>query len=178
MNNNQQIHERFQEIIQPDWICIDMTAGNGHDTLFLAQLANKVYAVDIQEQAIESTKQRCKETSNITYIHDDHQNISQYIKPYVNFIIYNLGYLPGGNKKIITNKNSTLISLSKAHQLLKINSFLVITCYPGHPGGKEETESVTKWVNHQKEKGQYHVEILDYPTKNSPITYICKRLAM
>lgn len=177
-NNNQLIHEKFKDIIQRDWVCIDMTAGNGHDTLFLAQHAQQVYTIDIQQEAIDNTKERTKDFDNIIYLVDDHQNINRYVEPYVNLIIYNLGYLPGGNKKIKTNKDSTLISLSKAHQLLKINSYLIITCYPGHPGGKEETEAVTQWVNHQKEKEQYQVEILDYPTKNSPITFICKRIAM
>lgn len=177
-NNNLLLHEKFSKLIQPDWIVIDMTAGNGHDTLFLAQHAKEVYSIDIQQQAIENTKELTKNHDSITYIVDDHQNIHHYVKPYVNCVFFNLGYLPGGDKSIKTNKDSTLISLSKVHQLLKIGSYLVITCYPGHSGGKQETEAVTKWVNHQKDKKQYEVEVLDYPTKNSPITYICKRIDM
>lgn len=177
-NNNEIIHEKFESIIQSDWLSIDMTAGNGRDTYFLAQKSKHVFTIDIQEVAINKTKELTKDFDNITYIHDDHQNINNYVKPYVNLIIYNLGYLPGGNKKIKTTKDSTLISLSKAHQLLKINSYLIITCYPGHPGGSQETEAVKLWTNHKKEKQQYEVETLHYPTKNSPISFICKRIAM
>lgn len=177
-NNNLLIHKKFSSIIKPDWITLDMTAGNGHDTLFLAQYSQHVTSIDIQEVAIERTKELTKEFDNITYIVDDHQNIDKYVNPFINLVIFNLGYLPNGNKKIITNKDSTLISLSKVHQLLKINSYLIITCYPGHKGGDKEAEAVLKWVNHQIEKHQYEVEVLDYPTKNSPITYICKRIKM
>lgn len=177
-NTNEIIHELLEEIVQPDWICVDMTAGHGHDTLALAKLAQQVYSFDIQSEAIESTKVKTREFNNITYIHDDHQNVLNYVKPFVNLVIFNLGYLPGGNKKIMTSKDSTLMSLSKVHQLLKINSYLIITVYPGHKGGDKEAQAVELWVNHQVEKQQYEMVKYDYPTKNSPIAYVCKRIKM
>lgn len=177
-NTNKIIHEFLEKTVQPDWVCVDMTTGRGHDTLALAKLSKKVYAFDIQEEAIFSSKKLTSDYSNIEYIHDDHQNINQYVQPYVNLVIYNLGYLPGGNKKIITNKDSTLVSLSKVHQLLKINSVLIITAYPGHKGGDKEAKAVELWVNHQVDKKQYEVEVYNYNTKNAPIAYIMKRINM
>ena len=44
-------HAFLSEVITKEDIVVDATMGNGHDTLFLAQLAKKVYAFDIQEQA-------------------------------------------------------------------------------------------------------------------------------
>lgn len=172
-NTNEIIHEFLDEIIKPNWICVDMTAGRGYDTKKLAELAQQVICFDIQPEAIESTKELTKEYTNIHYILDNHQNINEYIKDFVHLVIYNLGYLPNGNKKIITKKQSTIISLSKIHQLLRNNGYLILTCYPGHAGGKEETEAVKQWLKHHEK--QYEIKVYDYPTKNSPICYICKK---
>ena len=45
--------------VKPGDFVIDGTAGNGHDTLFLANLVSdsgRVYSFDIQSEAISSTK--------------------------------------------------------------------------------------------------------------------------
>ena len=177
-NTNEIIHKFLEQTVQPDWISVDMTTGRGHDTLALGKLSKHVYAFDIQSEAIESAKERTADYDNITYILDDHQNVNQYVKPYVNLVMFNLGYLPGGNKKIMTNKDSTLVSLSKVHQLLKINSYLIITAYPGHRGGDKEAQAVELWVKHQVDKKQYEVEVHHYQSKNAPIAYIMKRINM
>ena len=42
-------------------IGVDATCGRGKDTLFLANIFKEVYAFDIQDEAIESTKELLKE---------------------------------------------------------------------------------------------------------------------
>ncbi len=49
-------HHLMRAYISKDDIVVDMTMGNGHDTLFLAQISQFVYAFDIQKQALETTQ--------------------------------------------------------------------------------------------------------------------------
>ncbi|NMB18150.1 MAG: methyltransferase domain-containing protein [Erysipelothrix sp.] len=146
---------------------IDMTAGNGHDTYFLASHFNEVIAVDIQKQAIESTQNRLREFQNVTYLLKDHSQID--FTSTINGAMYNLGYLPHSDKSIITTANSTIKSLDNLFPYL--TDFITITCYIGHDGGKEEHEAVLNWI----EKHTLEPTILRYEhTENSPIAYCIK----
>lgn len=73
-----------------------------------------------------------------------HSQFPEEILPHsVRLIVYNLGYLPsGGNKKITTQKSTTLKSLEKALVLLQPGGVISITCYPGHAEGAQEMEEV------------------------------------
>ncbi|MCW1009284.1 class I SAM-dependent methyltransferase, partial [Streptococcus anginosus] len=81
---------------------------NGYDTLFLAQLAKKVYAFDIQEQAIKQTAKRLAEAKvdNVELFLTGHENVGQYIKS-TKAAIFNLGYLPSADKSVITQPHTT-----------------------------------------------------------------------
>lgn len=175
INTNIRIHEWLKDFVNEDMIAVDMTCGQGHDTHFLASRCKQVYSFDIQEQAITQAKQLCHDQTNITFILDSHVNIDQYVEDDVNCVIFNLGYLPGGNKSIITKKESTLIALSKANRKLKVNGVLIVTCYPGHAYGKEEALAVKQFIEHQE---NYEVSLINYPKKNTPFTYICLKKAI
>ncbi|MBQ6816901.1 MAG: methyltransferase domain-containing protein, partial [Bacilli bacterium] len=100
-------HLLIKEHIEENSIVIDATCGNGFDTLFLAGLvpSGKVIAYDIQENAINNTKELTKDFNNIEYHLESHENIKV-----VNCraVLFNLGYLPNGDKTITTNATSTL----------------------------------------------------------------------
>jgi hypothetical protein len=64
----------------------------------------------------------------------------------INAIMFNLGYLPGGDKQIITQTASTVAALTVANQLLSVNGMITILAYPGHLGGDVETEAVKQWT--------------------------------
>lgn len=121
---------------------VDATVGNGNDTLFLAQAVGnlgKVYAFDIQRIALEKTKQLL-DIHNITWynlIHDDHQNLDCYNIQAPMAVVFNLGYLPGGDHLIITKPASTVAAISKALAMLKIGGILTVVIYTGHDQGKE-----------------------------------------
>ncbi|MFD1030336.1 class I SAM-dependent methyltransferase [Metaplanococcus flavidus] len=130
---------------------IDATAGNGHDTLFLAQMvgdAGKVYAFDIQENAVQATRNRVKEFSNVEVILDSHAKIEQYVKEEIGAAVFNLGYLPKGDHSIITKSETTLSAIRQCIQLLKDNGLVVIVIYSGHEGGSEERDAVLDYVQH------------------------------
>jgi predicted methyltransferase len=124
---------------------IDATAGNGHDTLFLAELTGaegKVYAFDIQEQAIAETRQRVAAYSHVELIHDSHSNIDRHVNEPVSAAVFNLGYLPKGDHSIITIADSTLSAMAQCLERLKPNGLLLAVIYSGHVGGSEERDAV------------------------------------
>lgn len=159
-------------------IVVDCTVGNGNDTLELARLigeTGKVYGFDIQQTAIDITYERLKENhllDRTNLIKDSHSNIDLYIKEKVDFIIYNLGYLPKGDKTIKTNKFTTVSSLNKALELLKENGVMLITCYVGHDGGMEEKEGVESLLKSLNQK-DYNVVKHEFINQNNypPILY-------
>lgn len=167
MNHKQAIHAWIKEFNDPGLV-FDMTCGNGHDTLFLASIAKHVVAVDVQVEAIENTKLITKDYSNITFIHESHDNIDLSDYPVIDGAIYNLGYLPGSNKHIITESSTTLRSL----QLITphLTHFLVVSCYRKHCGGNEEYLAVKSYL----ESLNAEIHSFTYDTELSPVTFMLK----
>lgn len=142
-------HQHWQKLVKAGDLVIDATCGNGHDTVFLAQLDAKVIAMDIQPEALEKTKIYLNEIlletqkNNVQLIHGCHSSFPAWIEAEsVKLIVYNLGYLPGGNKEATTKTATTLASLSEAQRLLLPGGVFSITCYPGHPEGALEEEAL------------------------------------
>lgn len=128
---------------------IDATAGNGHDTLFLAQLTGelgKVYAFDIQQNAVLATRGRVKDYNNVEVILDSHTKITEYVTEQIAAAVFNLGYLPKGDHSIITKPDTTIAAISQCLDLLKPNGVIVIVIYSGHEGGSEERDAVVEFV--------------------------------
>lgn len=109
-------HELLSQVVSYGDTVVDCTVGNGHDTLFLANLVGTdgtVYGFDIQPQAIENTKALLRKTppsaKNIFLYNISHSKVDE-ILPYQTMIsaaIFNLGYLPGGDKTIVTYPDIT-----------------------------------------------------------------------
>ena len=131
-------HKLISDLFDKNDIVVDATMGNGNDTLFLAEKALHVYAFDIQENALIRTKSITRHLSNITYILDSHENIFSYIE-YAKGYVFNLGYLPNGNKDISTTSISTIKTLTSIFDKLRKNDFVLVVCYPGHDEGKIES---------------------------------------
>ena len=86
----------------------------------------------------------------------------------VDIVVYNLGYLPGGNKNIATTATSTVLSLEYMLGLLNVNGLVSITMYWGHPEGKQEREEVLRFVE-LLDSSIYHVAYMSFPNqKNTP----------
>lgn len=156
-------HDLLNRTIQLGDTVVDATCGNGNDTLFLSELVGTtghVYAFDIQEQAIETTRELLQnnERNNVTLIHDSHALIERYIDEATTLAagVFNLGYLPRSDKAIITKPDSTIQAIETLLPLLKKNGLLVLVVYAGHPGGMEEKNAVVQFVS-QLEQQQYFV---------------------
>ena len=134
-------HSLINGLFDDNDVMVDATAGNGLDTIFLASKAKHVYAFDILENALTKTKTSTKQYTNITYVLDSHENIFLHLDVAKGYI-FNLGYLPGGDKTICTNTTSTIKALSNILPNLRSKDFIMVVCYPGHSEGKKESEAI------------------------------------
>lgn len=139
----------LQQVVSAGDFAVDATAGNGHDTLFLAQLtgpSGKVYAFDIQRQAIEATRLRVADYSNVELFQASHAEISTHMHEPISAAVFNLGYLPKGDHSIITQSDSTVQAIQQCLELLKENGLVLIVVYSGHEGGSKERDAVLDFV--------------------------------
>lgn len=148
-------HSLIKDKVKSGDIVIDATLGNGHDTRFLLGLVSpkgKVFGFDSQRAAIDSTRvslQDCQFVECVTLVHSSHANMRENMPlPYhgkISAVMFNLGYLPGGDKRVITQTDSTLAALASASQLLSADGIITVLAYPGHEGGEMETDQVKNW---------------------------------
>lgn len=163
-------------------IVADATVGNGNDTLILSKLVGSrgmVYGFDIQEEAIARTRKLLEENNlldRVYLIHDSHDKIDEYIQEPLDLIVYNLGYLPRGDKRIITRADSTLTSVSKALELLKENGIMLIVSYIGHPGGLEEKIALEEYLG-RLDQGQFNVLRSEFLNQKNmpPLIYLIEK---
>ncbi|MDQ0430423.1 16S rRNA C1402 N4-methylase RsmH [Planomicrobium stackebrandtii] len=140
----------LEQAISPGDSVVDGTAGNGHDTHFLAGLtgaSGKVFAFDIQEEAIRATAERVNGFQHVELVHDSHAKIKEYVSSSISAAVFNLGYLPKGDHSIITKAQSTLAALEQCLELLQVKGLLLVVVYSGHDGGSEERDAVLKFVS-------------------------------
>ncbi len=144
----QMAHAFLEEVVTDEDIVVDATMCNGHDTLFLARLAKKVYAFDIQEQAVEQTTKRLAEAKldNVELLLTGHENVDQYVES-IKAAIFNLGYLPSADKTVITQPHTTIQALEKLCQRLVAGGRIAIMIYYGHAGGDVERDAVLDFVS-------------------------------
>ncbi len=134
-------------------VAVDFTMGNGHDTVFLSRAVGKdgeVFAFDIQDEALASTKKLLEDSAapnNYTLIKDSHHNVKNYVKTEINVGMFNLGFLPGGDKSITTLHDTTLPAVVSAIELLAKNGCLIIAVYPGHEEGSVEGRMVEELLS-------------------------------
>ncbi|MCH9626984.1 MAG: hypothetical protein S4CHLAM2_06160 [Chlamydiales bacterium] len=147
-NHLQKAHSYWKETLEPGDLVIDATCGNGHDTLYLTRLGVQVVAYDIQEKALETARMRAPKA---TYRLQSH---ASFVEKEAALIVYNLGYLPGGDKKRTTQTETTLQSVG--HALKMVAKALSITCYPGHPEGAKEEAALLDFTRSLDPK-KWHV---------------------
>lgn len=132
---------------------IDATAGNGHDTVFLAECVGphgRVIAFDVQDEAIRSAAQRVETagfTQRVEFHVKSHVRMEEHAQPgSVAAVMFNLGYLPGADHGMTTLVGETLSAMDAAARLLKPGGVLSVVCYPGHEAGAVEARAVEEWM--------------------------------
>ena len=148
-------HKHFilQHLREGD-IAVDFTMGNGNDTLFLSRTvgaSGKVYAFDIQPEALESTRAHLEQEgapANYTLICASHHLVRDYVKEPIKCGMFNLGYLPRSGKKAVTTlRETTMPAVEAAIDLLAPDGVLLIAIYPGHEEGRLEGEMLREYFS-------------------------------
>ncbi|MGL5379721.1 tRNA (mnm(5)s(2)U34)-methyltransferase [Clostridium sp.] len=123
---------------------IDCTLGNGFDTDFLSENFNEVISFDIQKIACDNYILKNKE--NVRVINDSHHKLGVYIEGTVDCIMYNLGFLPGGDKEITTLHQTSLESIKQGLEILNSGGIMSICIYKGHNEGKKEESCILEYL--------------------------------
>ena len=149
------LHKHFiMEHLKEGDTAVDFTMGNGNDTLFLSRAvgeSGKVYAFDIQEEAIESTRAyltECSAPENYTLICASHHRVKEFVNEPIKAGMFNLGYLPRSGKKAVTTMRETTVPAVKAAlELLAPDGVLIVAIYPGHEEGALEGEMLREYFS-------------------------------
>jgi SAM-dependent methyltransferase len=150
-------------------IAVDATVGNGHDTLYLAQRVGecgRVFGFDIQKEAIAATSARLQEhnvLNRVTLFQASHDQLIEKIPSIyhgrITGAMFNLGYLPGGDKRIVTKPDSTIRAIEQLLQIMAKEGLIVLVVYHGHPEGIIERDEL---LNYVKTIDQKRAHVLKY----------------
>lgn len=170
------ITELAQDLVLTDRkdIAIDFTCGQGFDTLFLANHYNHVVAFDIQEEAIQQSKERVKDYMNVEFHCVSHDHFDEYVDS-LDAGIFNLGYLPHGDTSITTKANLVVSALDKATKKLRVDGHIVVVCYPGFDQGLKESNEVEMWLANlpSKQFDVTHISLVN--RKNAPYILLIEK---
>lgn len=168
-------HHFIREHVKEGDLCIDATAGNGNDTQLLCELvgdAGKVLAFDIQEQAVLVTKARLQEagfSERAEVILNSHEHMGAYAEEEsVSCITFNFGYLPGGDHKLATKKESSITAIYEGLRLLKKGGMMSLCIYSGGDSGFEERDAILEELKKLDGKRYLVIESIYYNRPNNP----------
>ena len=138
--------------VEPGDTVVDATMGNGHDTQMLCETVGpegRVWAFDVQAQAVEETRNRLRAQGldgRAELILSGHEHMAEYVKGPVKAVMFNLGWLPGGDHAVTTRWETTRTAVESALDLLAPRGVLVICAYPGHAEGEREKQELTAFL--------------------------------
>jgi len=144
-------HFYLRQRVRAGDTALDATCGNGFDTLLLAQLAGeggRVWGFDVQPRAIAATRsllEREGRLGTVQLFEASHERLAEFVPAGLRGVVFNLGYLPGGNDLLITDPQSTVSALGQAAGLLAPEGIITVSLYTGHEGGPEEAAAVQEW---------------------------------
>ena len=178
-------HRVVTEIVEKGDVVVDATAGNGYDTLFLADRVGemgRVFAFDVQQEAIESTRARLEQAGVADRVElrcESHGGLLEVVgRDAVTAVMFNLGYLPGGDHEIITEVAETATAVVQALFALKSGGVMTVVCYTGHPGGKEEADTVVmglKQIRREGPTGAFELEIGEPAREQAPFLIVVRK---
>nr|WP_274600762.1 class I SAM-dependent methyltransferase [Ectothiorhodospira mobilis] len=113
----------------------------------------RVWAFDVQPPALEATAQRLQAAGLAQRVHliqAGHEHLADHLPPEARgrlaAVLFNLGYLPGGDHSRITRPETTLAALEAALAWLHPRGVVSVLAYRGHDGGKAEYEALQAWL--------------------------------
>jgi predicted methyltransferase len=170
--------QRLAAVICAGDLAVDATVGNGHDTLFLARQVGPdghVWGFDVQQQALAATARQLLEhrlTDRVTLVHGGHELLSETLpasaRGQLAAVMFNLGYLPGSDKRVTTLPRTTLAALAAARDQLRSGGLLSVLAYRGHAGGQQEAQAVAGWLANS----DLHLETFESP---GPVLFLARK---
>lgn len=143
--------DRLTQSANPRGTYVDFTMGRGRDTLFLCRLApqGRVYAFDIQQAALDQTAQLLLQNDihNATLILDSHDRFADYVPDEIDGGLFNLGFLPGSDRSVTTQRGTTVTAVRRAMQALRRGGAIGVAVYPGHEEGRLEGETLQSYFS-------------------------------
>ena len=144
-------------------LLLDATCGNGHDSLFLLSQAPpqaRLLCLDVQQTALVATRSRLEAAGlavRADFLLRGHQELGAILPPHLERLAeasgnsvkarlgcacFNLGWLPGGDKTLVTRTADSLRALESVLKMLAPQGCISLHCYTGHPGGQEEADAL------------------------------------
>lgn len=173
-------YEIVDEILSHNFlgkIAVDATVGKGKDTLKLLKAVGEegfVYGFDLQKEALDAANKLLKDYKNYKLFLESHENIDKLEK--FDLVIYNLGYLPGSDKKITTLRDSTINSLKKATEKIIEGGIIIVVSYLGHENSFEERDGLDEFLKNLDQK-IFKVEKREFYNQknNPPLVYLIEK---
>jgi SAM-dependent methyltransferase len=181
-------HNALAQALHVGDCAVDATVGNGHDTLFLARQvgpSGRVIGFDIQQQAIENTRQRlsaAQQEPSIKLYCASHDTLEQTVLAAhtgpVSAVMFNFGYLPGGDKSRITQAKSSCAAVRQASRIIAKGGLISLLSYRGHRGGLEEYMALEKLLSSfDQQRFQISRETLTQASSNTPVLFLISKRA-
>ena len=156
-------------------LAVDATVGNGYDTLFLAHRVGPkgtVLGFDVQKAALAGARELLKfvgSLDRVSFIHDSHSQLANYLpaEAAIQGAMFNLGYLPRGNRQIFTRPETTVMALRGVLANLAARGRITILVYRGHEEGSLEYVEVRKFLEQLSDDEWIIKELAS--TSDSPI---------
>lgn len=168
-------HHILDGLIPKNGVCIDATAGTGQDTAYLAKVVGEsgsVIAFDIQEDAIRRTRERLEKErleSRVELILDSHIKMAQYSEENsVDAILFNFGYLPGGDHTICTKADTSVQAVAIGLNLLKKGGIMSLCIYSGGDTGFAEKDALMNYLKELDSKKYLVIQNTFYNRRNNP----------
>ncbi len=162
------VHNHLRNRLSPGSLAVDATTGQGLDTLLLAEAVGpygRVYAFDIQPGALAAARVRLDArglSNRVTFLLEPHERLFEVLpsacRGQIRAVVFNLGYLPGGDKALTTKTATTLAAVQASQRFLEVGGVLSIVSYSGHPEGQRETQALMEWAA-SLETSRWSVEI-------------------
>ena len=175
-------HIILDRVIHEGDTVLDATCGNGNDTVFLAKKVGPrghVVALDIQKAAIIETEEKLRRNNlldRVTLIQSDHSSSEVIKENTFKAIMFNLGYLPGGDHSVTTTKETTEMALITAVSSLLSGGVLTIVSYSGHISGLDEQGAVAQWAS-KLDRTNHAYMVTEFPkiNTNPPLLFVIEK---
>jgi hypothetical protein len=101
----------------------------------------------------------------VTLYKDSHEFILNYLSDFKG-VIFNLGYLPHGNKNITTIKETTIKAIQNLVQVMKQDQFIQLVIYPGHKEGLKEKDAIFEYIK-DLDRDLFKIVRIDLPFQDN-----------